>query len=242
MQNQEMISIKVIQIGMYQFDIAILKEDMRQTLIHLAQLTTVTLVSGRGLSDVRNMVGIRGVFYAGSHGFEISGPGNLANERASEYLPVLDKAELDIEQKVRSIPGAFVERKKYSIAIHFRKTPQEYISDVEMSVNQTASDYPELRKSSGKKIFELQPGLDWNKGKAILWLMKTLGLDDPNESVPLYIGDDTTDEDAFSAIKNLGITIVVDSGQKSSASYQLKNPQEVRQFLESVIDSMRGKA
>ncbi len=220
---------------------AILSEETGRVLRDLARISFVAVVSGRGLGDVRNMVGIEDIYYAGSHGFEIAGPGEVAKERAREYLPLLDEVERDLKKRVYDIPGAVVERKKYSLAIHFRKTPREQIGDVEKAVDRTTCNYPQLRKSSGKKVFEVQPGLDWDKGKAVLWLMETLGFDDFEVSLPLYIGDDTTDEDAFVAIRERGITIVVDSGQQSAARYRLNDPQEVRQFLKLMTDSLRGE-
>jgi trehalose-phosphatase len=92
-----------------------------------------------------------------------------------------------------------------------------------------------LRKGYGKKIFELQPRLDWHKGKAVLWLLQALALNS-TEVVPLYIGDDVTDEDAFVALADCGIGIVVaEAPRPTSAQYALKNPDEVRAFLAYLI-------
>ncbi|MDQ7783450.1 MAG: trehalose-phosphatase [Desulfomonilaceae bacterium] len=217
---------------------AVLAEETRTALRKLSRVAFVAIVSGRGLNDVRRMVGLEDVYYAGSHGFEISGPDNIAEERAREYLQLLDAAETELTHAVRHIPGTVVERKKYSVAMHFRKTPRERIGEVEETVDRVIAHHPQLRKSSGKKIFEVQPGLDWDKGKAVLWLMETLGFHHPNDALPLYIGDDTTDEDAFAAIRDGGITIVVDSGQESSAEYRLNDPEEVRRFLESLQEGL----
>jgi len=67
---------------------------------------------------------------------------------------------------------------------------------VEAIVNDVLARHPNLRKGYGKKVFELQPRLDWHKGKAVLGLLQALELDG-SEVLPLYIGDDLTDEDAF---------------------------------------------
>jgi trehalose 6-phosphate phosphatase len=75
-------------------------------------------------------------------------------------------------------------------------------------VDEVAAEHPKLRKAYGKKIFELQPQMDWHKGKALFSLLGTLKLDGA-DVLPFYIGDDVTDEDAFRALKGRGIGIVV---------------------------------
>ncbi|MFQ5917396.1 MAG: trehalose-phosphatase, partial [Candidatus Binatia bacterium] len=90
-------------------------------------------------------------------------------------------------------------------------------------------------KSTGKKVFELRPTIEWNKGKAVLWLLDALDLKG-SDVVPFYLGDDTTDEDAFGALKDLGIGILVaETPRPTAASYLLRDTQEVKQFLETLI-------
>jgi alpha,alpha-trehalase len=92
-----------------------------------------------------------------------------------------------------------------------------------------------LRRTEGKKVFELRPSLDWDKGKAVLWLLTELGLDGPG-IMPLYIGDDDTDEDAFEALEGRGIAILVaDSPRSTRAQYRLDSPQAVGEFLRRLI-------
>jgi trehalose-phosphatase len=94
-----------------------------------------------------------------------------------------------------------------------------------------AARHRELRRMDGKKVYELLPDIDWNKGKAMLWLLETLGLDGRN-ALPIYIGDDLTDEDAFRALEQRGIGILVSEQSLPTAScYSLKNPAEVEEFL-----------
>jgi alpha,alpha-trehalase len=87
----------------------------------------------------------------------------------------------------------------------------------------------------GKKVYELLPDVDWNKGKAVLWLLETLGLEGRN-ALPIYIGDDRTDEDAFLALKKRGVAILVsEDPQVTAANYWLNNPEEVERFLGELI-------
>ena len=61
---------------------------------------------------------------------------------------------------------------------------------------------PDLRKGLGKKVFELRPASEWHKGKAVVWLLEALGLAG-SDALPVYLGDDVTDEDAFGAVAGL---------------------------------------
>jgi alpha,alpha-trehalase len=132
-----------------------------------------------------------------------------------------------------------VERKKFAIAIHYRLLDPGKVEGVEKVVDEVAAGHSELRKAYGKKIFELQPRMDWHKGKALLSLLRTLKLDGA-DVLPFYLGDDVTDEDAFRALKGRGIGIVVrDQPYETAAAYSLKNPGEVREFLLKLISFCR---
>jgi trehalose-phosphatase len=111
---------------------------------------------------------------------------------------------------------------------------------VALAVDAVAARHRELRKMDGKKVYELLPDIDWNKGKAVLWLLETLGLEGRN-ALPVYIGDDRTDEDAFRALEKRGVAILVsEHPQVTAANYWLKNPEEVQRFLQQVTDCLRA--
>jgi alpha,alpha-trehalase len=223
---------------------AVLSADMRSTIEELANHCTVAIVSGRDLKDVRDLVDIDSIYYAGSHGFDIAGPKGhkLESQQGTEFLPILDTSEQALRNRLADVPGSLVERKKFSIAIHYRKVPDDRVAEVETAVDEVLSTEPELRKSTGKKVFELQPKIDWHKGKALLWLLEKLELDGP-DVLPLYIGDDTTDEDAFRTLKDRGLAIVVEEGSRSTeAHYRLANPAEVQVFLQKLTSMLKGGA
>jgi len=210
-----------------------LSGNMRRTLAELARKCTVAVISGRDLKDVQQLVGIDGILYAGSHGFDISGP-KLKYRHGLEFLASLDRAEEKLEEKLGGISGVRIERKTFSIAIHYRQVQETDVEAVEKGVNAVLPDFPSLRKAGGKKIFEFQPKVDWNKGKALLWILQKLELDTSTVSA-LYIGDDLTDEDAFRVLAADGIGIVVrDEPRPTLAAYALNSPDEVRQLLELV--------
>ncbi|MFO7987073.1 MAG: trehalose-phosphatase [Desulfatiglandaceae bacterium] len=215
-------------------DQAVLSASMRDTVTRLARRCTVAVISGRDLSDVRDKVGIDNLFYAGSHGFEIAGPQREQEtfQQGEAFLPKLDEAESRLREKLKEISGVLVERKKFSIAVHYRNVSRDKVEEVAAIVDRVASQFSDLRKSSGKKVYEVQPDMDWDKGKALFWVLEALELQGPGV-LPLYLGDDTTDEDAFEALKDRGIGIVVMEDVRSTqADYRLKNPEEVERFLD----------
>jgi trehalose-phosphatase len=215
---------------------ALLPEETRRAVEHLVARCPVAVVSGRDLHDVRALVGMGGIFYAGSHGFDILAPDGSRHQKATELLPALDAAEAELGPALDDIPGARLERKRFAIALHYREVSGDRTAEVEATVDRAAAGHAELRKTGGKKVFELRPAVDWDKGKAVRWLLEVLGLDRV-DVLPLYIGDDETDEDAFRAIRDRGLGIVVrgESDERPTAArYRLENPGEVARFLDEL--------
>lgn len=225
-------------------DLAVMAEDMREAVSELSRHCPVGIISGRDLEDVRDKVRIGSIIYAGSHGFDISGPDGLQvrNPVGEEFLPILDRVEKELSRRLGSLPGLLVERKKFAIAVHYRLVDPGEVDGVERVVNEIAALNQDLRKAYGKKIFELQPQADWHKGKALLSLLRALGLDG-DDVLPFYLGDDVTDEDAFRAIRGLGVGIVVrDRPYETAATHSLRNPDEVRRFLLLLISLCRRQS
>jgi len=217
-----------------------LPESMRQTLQSLAARVPVAILSGRDLDDVRGRVYVDGIVYAGSHGFDIVGAGGLRRELGAAYLSVLDSAETELREALDEIPGAQLERKHFSVAAHYRNVNGNEAFKVALAVDAVAARHRELRKIDGKKVYELLPDINWNKGKAVLWLLETLGLEGRNV-LPIYIGDDRTDEDAFRALEKRGVAILVsEHPQVTAASYWLHNPEEVEEFLQKITDRLHA--
>lgn len=217
-------------------DLALLTEDTRSVVRRLASMTEVAVISGRDTADVRAKVGLDGVWYAGSHGFDIVGPhGSSAGDgtlsRFEQYIPVLIDAADEIDHQVAGMPGVHVERKRFAVAVHFREAAETAEPVIERLVNDIGNREDRLRVTTGKKIFELRPAVEWDKGKALAWLMDRLDLDFES-TTPLYLGDDVTDEDAFAVLVGRGLGIVVGrDGEPSLAAYALEDPDEVREML-----------
>jgi alpha,alpha-trehalase len=215
---------------------ATLPDKTRKVIRRLAKYYSVAVISGRDLGDVQEMVGIDNIAYAGSHGFDIAGPGGkYRNQEMGEpFLPTIERAEQELREAVRDIPGARIEHKRFAVTVHYRQVKDAHIDRLKQRFDRILSHYPELRKSTGKKVVELRPNIDWDKGRALFYLLEAL-YTDRSRVVPLYIGDDTTDEDAFRAIGDGGITIVVGREKRQTAAhYMLRDPNEVAQFLQEL--------
>jgi trehalose-phosphatase len=217
-------------------EMAVLSSEMRQVLQQLASLYTLAIISGRDLTDVKNLVALDNLIYAGSHGFDIIGPGGLQmqHEEGKKSLPSLEGAERTIHRQLDTIGGIQIERKKFAVTVHYRNVNPNNVGEIQQTMDEILKSHPDLQKSEGKKIIEFQPNIEWHKGKAVFWLLRQLGLDLAH-SVPIYIGDDLTDENAFRALSKEGVGILVgDHGQETAARYRLKNVAEVKLFLEKL--------
>jgi trehalose-phosphatase len=224
---------------------AVLSESMRSLLAALAERCTVAIVSGRDRRDAESMVQLDNLVYAGSHGFDIRGPDGLEmqHQDASHLLPELDAAEQELRSQVGPIKGARVERKKFAIAVHYRDVRDQEIGKIQKAVDAVLAEHEGLRKRGGKKIFEVQPDVPWDKGHAVSWLTEALQLD-PSEVLVLYLGDDVTDEDAFRVLANQenGIGIRVGDGDADTrAMYGLDDCGEVEDFLRLVLRMLPNK-
>ena len=209
-------------------EMATLPEETREVIRRLAERYPVAILSGRGREDVASLVALDGLSYAGSHGYDIAGPG--FRHEVGDGIPDKIESAAQALRDLEKIEGVLIEPKRFAISIHFRLAPEEEVPRIERAVDEVAAAHRGLRKGHGKKLFELRPDLDWHKGRALVWLMEALGL---SGAVPLYLGDDITDEDAFKAVEENGIGILVaEEPRPTAATYSLRDTAEVRRFLE----------
>lgn len=223
-------------------ELATMSEEMRATVRDLARLCRVAVVSGRDRADVENMVSLDSLFYVGSHGFDIAGPDgrSVQHQHAQRFAAALQDAARELHRGLEGIGGVLIEGKKYAVAVHYRLVRRSDVPAVRDAVDAVAARHPALRKTGGKKVLELRPHMDWDKGKAVLWLLRTLDLDAP-DVLPLYLGDDDTDEDAFAALRDRGIGILVaDEPRPTHARYLLRDPGEVGLFLQGLVRILEG--
>lgn len=215
---------------------AYLSEEMKRVLLALKKIPKVRLsiVSGRSLKDIRNRVGLKGIFYIGNHGLEIFEPQKgrkpLFDE---EVVPELKRIRDRLDQKLRGIEGTIIEDKGYVLAIHYRNVDPRWVPSMLMAIKQEIQNVlVPLYLDFGKYVFEVRPKSTVNKGTVVLDLLSKAN---QNGMVPVYIGDDRTDEDVFRALKR-GVTIFVGMPEPVafSARYYVKDPSEVYEFLKMI--------
>lgn len=226
-------------------DLAVLSAEMRHSLKDLAACCTVVIVSGRERANVAKLVGLEDIVYAGAHGFDISGPAGteIRHAEGRSYVPAIKEAAEELSRRLALIDGVIVEDKTYALAVHFRQVQPQNLPSIEEAVDEVLTRHPQLRKTGGKKIFELRPDIDWDKGKAVLWLLDALDLAG-DDVLPIYLGDDQTDYDAFKALRGKGLSLLVSNepdGAAEGADYRLATTDEVRRFLDAVTLLCRRK-
>ena len=216
---------------------ATLSAAMRGTLRRLAALLPVAIVSGRDLAVVAELVDIDGLAYVGSHGLDIAGSpaGRLRKEVALDFLPELDRVERCLQRETAGIAGVIVERKRFSVSTHVRLVAPDERARVDAIVERVQRAHPSLRREGGKLLFELRPDVDWDKGRAVCWLLEALGRD---LSSALFIGDDLTDESVFRVLAGRGTGVVVaEADRPTAAELRLDHPGEVRTLLERICST-----
>ncbi|WP_255286181.1 trehalose-phosphatase [Nocardia mexicana] len=208
-------------------------------LARLAEQCPVAILSGRDLDDVRTRVGVPGLWYAGSHGFELVAPDGSrhTHDAGPSAEQALARAATELDGRLRAVPGVLVEHKRFAVAVHHRNVLAEAVPGVVSAVHDIARQEG-LRVTTGRKVTELRPDVEWDKGRAVQWIMERLG--DP--AVPIYVGDDLTDEDAFDAVAAAGLAIVVrhneNGDRRTAAHFAVDGPVRVHELLSRLADRL----
>ncbi|XP_019704764.2 probable trehalose-phosphate phosphatase C [Elaeis guineensis] len=234
---------------------AFMSDSMRSILKEVAQYFPTCIISGRSREKVYEFVRLSNVYYVGSHGLDIMAPNKSLNDAnitfhektidekgnevilyqpAQKYSPKIEKMFKELEEKTKEIQGAMIENNKFCISVHFRRVNKENWSVLEEQVMAITKKYSDFHITRGRKVVEIRPSIEWDKGKALEYLLDNLGFGSNGTAFPLYIGDDRTDEDAFKVLQSRGqgYPIVVSSIPKDTkASYSLRDPSDVSSFL-----------
>ncbi|XP_015582969.1 probable trehalose-phosphate phosphatase G isoform X2 [Ricinus communis] len=240
-------------------DQALMSDDMRSAVRNVAKYFPTAIISGRSRDKVFELVGLTELYYAGSHGMDIMGPINnsVSNDHANgikstdqqgkdvnlfqpakEFISMIDEVFRTLVENTKAIKGAKVENHKFCTSVHYRNVDEKNWPTVAQIVHDILKQYPRLRLTHGRKVLEVRPVIDWNKGKAVEFLLESLGLSNSDDVLPIFIGDDRTDEDAFKVLRkgNKGYGILVSPVPKeTNAFYSLRDPTEVMKFLKSLV-------
>ncbi|XP_059308079.1 probable trehalose-phosphate phosphatase H [Lycium ferocissimum] len=230
-------------------DQAFMSDAMRATVRKLARYFPTAIVSGRCRDKVYNFVRLAELYYAGSHGMDIKGPSKGSKykkggqavlfQAASEFIPMIDEVYKALHDATKSIEGVRMENNKFCASVHFRSVDEKKWGELAQVVRSVLKEYPKLRLSQGRKVFEIRPTIKWDKGKALEFLLESLGYANCTDVFPVYIGDDRTDEDAFKVLRerDQGFGILVSKIPKDThASYSLQEPSEVMVFLRRLVE------
>lgn len=247
-------------------DCAFMSDDMRSAVSDVAKCFPTAIISGRSRDKVYEFIGLTELYYAGSHGMDIMSPAKngvsdghpncikstdkqgkegILFQPASDFLPMIEEVLTSLIEATKEIKGSNVENNKFCVSVHYRNVDEKEWQTVWDLVNDILKNYPDLRLTYGRKVLEIRPVIDWNKGKAVEFLLKSLGLANRDDVLPIYVGDDRTDEDAFKVLRegNRGYGILVSSVPKeSNAFYSLKDPSEVMEFLKALVSWQNHRA
>ncbi|XP_070033786.1 probable trehalose-phosphate phosphatase F isoform X2 [Nicotiana tomentosiformis] len=244
-------------------DRAFISADMRSAVRDVAKYFPTAIISGRSRDKVYQLVGLTELYYAGSHGMDIMLPiknevcsyGSLIKytdqqgkevnlfQPAREFLPMIDEVFRTLVDKTKEVKGTKVENHKFCASVHYRNVDENSWPVVAQCVHDVLKEYPRLRQTHGRKVLEVRPVIDWDKGKAVEFLLESQGFRNSHNVLPIYIGDDRTDEDAFKVLRGRyqGYGILVSAIPKeSNAIFSLRDTSEVKEFLESLTKTMEN--
>jgi trehalose 6-phosphate phosphatase len=224
-------------------DAAGLSDGAADALTSLIAQCPVAILSGRDLADVRQRTGLPGIWYAGSHGFELTGPDSAhhQNPEAAASIPVLGQAAAELADQLGHIPGIVVEHKRFGVAVNYRQAARDHVGEA-IAAARSTGQRTGLRLTTGREVVELRPSVDWDKGTTLRWVLDYIRDAKAGPLLPIYLGDDITDEDAFDAVRDDGIGVVVrhsDDGDRATAAlFALDNPERVREFTERLAHQL----
>lgn len=205
----------------------------------------VALVTGRSAAVARQMVGVRNLWIAGNHGFEIQGPHgeNFADPSVLSHRAEIATAIARLEPRVRDMPGVLVENKTLTLSVHWRLADPAIVPRLREAVDNVAKPLG-LRITEGKCIYEVRPPAEIDKGTAVLALAERLTSGNDDASF-MFAGDDATDEDAIRALREhhpraVTVRITSDGGAiETEAEFSLPDTDAMRGFLEELAASRR---
>jgi trehalose 6-phosphate phosphatase len=203
---------------------AVLSAGVRQKLKDLAKKsrTSVGVISGRAIKELKSMVGIEGIYYAGNHGLEIEGPGlKYIYPQAGTARATMKDLAAQLVEALGNIDGVIIQEKGLSVSVHYRLAKPEKEAAVTSAVKRITAPRVvkgEIRVYPMKQLWEIRPPVDWDKGKAVEFIGNEIKANlKLSRLLTIYLGDDTTDEDAFKVLhRPEGWSVYV--GQENNSS------------------------
>ncbi|HHP51455.1 MAG TPA: trehalose-phosphatase [Moorella mulderi] len=195
----------------------------------------IAVISGRPVAQLGKLLPVPGIHLAGLHGMEIS----LSNGKTINFLPPKTdeiewkKIEAVLHKLAQKATGFWVEDKGKAVALHYRQADPRAAAEIKMELFKTLTPYlgDTWEILEGNKVWEIRPkGI--NKGTAARYFLQLWP-----EYYPVYLGDDTTDEDAFEALAEKGLTVKIGVGPTKAARF-LPSAPEVERLLQLLVSSI----
>ncbi|HTY81395.1 MAG TPA: trehalose-phosphatase, partial [Dehalococcoidales bacterium] len=222
---------------------ALLPETVRQKLRALSQKEKVSVgvITGRQMAELKSLVQLDGIYYAGQHGLEIDGPGlEFIHPQAQKAKVIIAQIVKQLVQSFHDLDGIIIQAKGFSVSVHYRMVKPRDESLVAEKVHAITAPFVNsgaVKVYPMKKVWEIRPPIDWDKGRAALYIGDKIKKDlDLSALLTIYLGDDTTDEDAFRVVRRPEGWGVFICGEKteSSAEYFLRSVSEVEELLDRI--------
>ena len=227
---------------------AILSPPTREILRQLSSMPCckVAVISGRNLTEIKKLVRLKNIIYAGNHGFQVDGPeANFTIPLPRTYEKTFKAAKAALQKSLLALEGVHLEDKNICLTVHYRMAAKKDITAVKAAFQKITAPLlleNKIRVTSGKRVFEIRPPVDWHKGEVVAWLLQKVRPAPRSKSVlPVYIGDDITDEDAFRVLRNSGLTIIVGKTTGSDAQYFVRDTKEAIRFLNIILKTITNR-
>jgi len=216
-------------------ELAVLPKETKKLLLRLSNMPDVHIgiISGRSIDNIKEMVGIEGLTYAGNHGLQIEHPDGtkFVYPISEDYQKKLDHLKELLRGSAEH--GAWLEDKGTGLTYHYRKVEEQYEAGVIAKARECFKE-ADLAPFPSHKAFEARPPVQWNKGRAAIYILRTLfGVDWCDRISTIFAGDDATDEDAMGALQGMAITFRVTAHQnvRTLANYRLPSTDAVFTML-----------
>jgi trehalose-phosphatase len=199
----------------------------------------VGIISGRSLAEIKALIGLEGLAYAGNHGLEIEcRKEGFVHPAATKATSLLKELYSQLVERLAGINGIILENKQFSLSVHYRlvaKSEAKKVKALFREVVEASKKQGKVRVTEGKKVIEVRPPVDWDKGKAIEWLLSHYRAEN---SLVIFAGDDVTDEDGFKFVNQInGISIRVgEASALTCADYYVHFPEELCLWLEKLVE------
>ncbi|MBI1883805.1 MAG: trehalose-phosphatase [Chlamydiae bacterium] len=198
------------------------------------------IVTGRSMDSILKLIPLPKILFIANHGFEMKwGKKTWTHPLSKKLKPLYREILKKLKRGLSCFPGIFIENKKATLTVHYRDVSLQQIPYLKKIVHHILSSHlKQIKLTSGKKVFEIRPRTNWDKGKALLKMGRVKNLS--RDAFKIYIGDDQTDEDVFRVLKSKSLTVRVGLSKKSYASHYVQSPKEVLDFLNQIIFPVRS--